>query len=291
MFFSVITPAWNQGAYLETCIRSVMDQEDPEFEHLIFDNCSTDGTGAVAARFPHLRFVSEPDRGQSHAINKGFEAARGEVICWLNSDDAYPLGVFRRLRECFADPAVDVVFGNAEQVAYDGTGNQISGARFEKREDLVRWWSSAVRLHQPAVFFRRRVREAVGLLREDLHLAMDYEYWWRMSEKHRFHFVPEVLAIQHRQPDSKTVSAWGKVYEERERVFEPFYGLIDDGDPGALARERRRAMADNHLRLAWSSPPGSAALRANLASAWREGWTRVVRPETLGLLRRLFLAR
>jgi len=287
-FFSVITPAWNQGAYLETCIRSVLEQGDPDFEHLIFDNCSTDGTAAVAARHPHVRFVSERDRGQSHAINKGFEAARGEVICWLNSDDAYPPGVFRRLRECFADPSVDVVFGNAEQVGYDGTGNIVSEARFERREDLVRWWSSAVRLHQPAVFFRRKVVGETGPLREDLHLTMDYEYWWRMSERHRFHFVPEVLAIQHRQPDSKTVQDWGGVYREREKVFSPFYPLIDGGDRCRLLREKRISMSGRYLVEAYAAASGSPrfAFRLMLRS-FREWPLSIVEMRWPGVVRRI----
>lgn len=257
LIFSVITPSWNQGKFLRGCIESVLAQGDPGVEHLIFDNCSTDGTARVAAEFPHVKFVSGPDRGQSHAVNMGLAEARGEIICWLNSDDAYPEGVFKRLREIFADPSVEVVFGHARQIFYDGGGEQISEARFERREDLVRWWSGRVRLHQPAIFFRRSVREDVGFLREDLHLTMDYEYWWRMSERHRFHLVPEVLAIQHRQPDSKTVLDWGGIYRERERIFSPFYGMIDQGGRPALMREKRRAMSARYLDESYSAAAGS----------------------------------
>jgi len=290
MYFSVITPSWNQGKFLRGCIGSVADQNDPDFEHLIFDNCSTDGTAEIVAGFPHVKFVSEPDRGQSHAVNKGLSLSCGEIICWLNSDDEYAPGAFEALREVFSDPAVRVVFGDVRQIGYDGRGEEVVRGRFEARLDFVRWWSSRIKLHQPAIFFRREAGMKFGPLREDLHYAMDYELWWRMSESIPFHYIPQVLAIQHRQPDSKTVSSWGKVYEERRRVFEPFYGLIDGGNPGALARECRRAMADNHLKLAWSSPQGSGCLLANLLMAWREDWTRVARPETLGLFRRLFLA-
>ena len=79
-FFSVITPSWNQGKFLRACIESVVNQNDPDFEHLIFDNCSTDETRRVVADFPHVQFVSEPDRGQSHAVNKGLAAARGGLF-------------------------------------------------------------------------------------------------------------------------------------------------------------------------------------------------------------------
>jgi glycosyltransferase involved in cell wall biosynthesis len=286
-FFSVITPSWNQGAFLGACIRSVLDQNDADFEHLIFDNCSGDETASVVAGHPHLRFASERDRGQSHAINKGFLAARGEVICWLNSDDAYPPGLFRRLREYFSDPGVEVVFGNAEQVGYDGTGRLMSEARFERRDDLIRWWSRAVRIHQPAVFFRRHVREAVGLLQEDLHFTMDYEYWWRMSERFRFHYRPEVLAIQHRQPESKTVMDWNRVYIEREGIFAPHYGLLGLGGR-ELRWERGTAMAERHLEEAFHAAGRSnrSALRSLLRS-FREQPASFLNPRWLGVLPRL----
>jgi len=285
-YFSVITPSWNQGAFLRECIESVLGQGDPDFEHLIFDNCSIDSTAEVISGYSHMRCVSEPDRGQSDAVNKGFLAAKGEIICWLNSDDAYPEGLFPRLRELFANPAVNVVFGSVLQKNYDGSEDVIATARFEKREDLVRWWSRDVKLHQPAIFFRRRVREKTGLLNEDLRYAMDYEYWWRMSEGHRFIHVPEVLAIQHLQPASKTVTAWPGFYVERERVFSPYYGMIDQGNPRKLARERRITMAQNYLQLAWSAPARSKAVWENIIRALREDPTFIVKTALLGLLSR-----
>lgn len=286
-FFSVITPSWNQGDFLATCVDSVLAQKDTGFEHLVFDNCSDDATRQVAARYPHLRFFSEADRGQSHAVNKGLQAARGEVICWLNADDAYPEDLFPRLRECFAARDCNVVFGDVDQVSYDGRPTQRAEASFDDRLDLVRWWSSRARLHQPAVFFRRAAAQAAGLLREDLHYAMDYEYWWRMSRQNQFRRVPSVLAVQHRQPDSKTIRSWHKVYKEREKIFAPFYGEIDGGDRRALMREKRRAMALRYTRNASAAAPAqpSAAL-ADLRRALREDWRFVCHAEWLGALRR-----
>lgn len=287
-YFSVITPSWNQGAFLPACIESVMAQQDDSFEHLVFDNRSTDDTALVAARFRHLRFVSESDRGQSHAVNKGLQAARGEIICWLNADDAYPPGLFGRLRDVFADPAKQVLFGDVEQVAYDGRSPQRTEAVFDNRLDLVRWWTSRARLHQPAVFFRRGAVAETGLLREDLHYAMDYEYWWRLSERHRFHRLPEILAIQHRQPDSKTVRSWPKVYQERERIFEPFYALIDSGNPAALRAERRRVLSSRYLMHASAAArTGRSAALGDMWRALREDPSAVFRTEWLGVLRQM----
>ena len=287
-FFSVITPSWNQGKFLRGCIESVLSQNDPDFEHLIFDNCSTDETGAVVADFPGVNFVSEPDWGQAHAVNKGMNRARGEIVCWLNSDDAYPPGTFARLREIFADPGVQIVFGDVRQIGYDGRVEEIVPARFGSRLDLVRYWKDDAKLHQPAIFFRRRLIEKTGLLREDLHFALDYEYWWRLSEIYDFVRVPEVLAIQHRQPESKTISQWHKVLEEREQIFSPFYHLIDEGRPEDLERERKCCLAKKYLLNAWASPEPEN-VRNNLIRAWNQIPAEVLRPSTLGLVRKLLI--
>lgn len=254
-FFSVITPSWNQGGFLRGCIESVLNQNDPDFEHLIFDNCSTDGTAAVAAGFPHVKYVSEPDRGQSHALNKGLAAARGKIICWLNSDDEYAPGAFARLREAFSDPAAHVVFGDVRQIEYDGRGEQVAHGKFDSRLDLVRWWSPRIKIHQPAVFFRREAVLKAGPVREDLHLAMDYELWWRMSERFDFRYIPRVLAIQHRQPDSKTIRSWATALAEREMIFSPYYSLIAEGNLPRLMKEKRRDLGQSYLLQAYALAP------------------------------------
>jgi glycosyltransferase involved in cell wall biosynthesis len=286
-YFSVITPSWNQGAFLGGCIESVLAQADGNFEHFVFDNCSTDETSRVAARYPHVVFSSEPDRGQSHAVNKGFAAARGEIICWLNADDTYPSGLFAKLRRLFADPAVRVVFGAVEQVSYDGRRPQRVDAVFRDRLDLVRWWTSRARLHQPAVFFRRACAATAGPLREDLHYAMDYEYWWRLSEKNPFFPVPEVLAIQHRQPESKTMRAWHKVLEEREKIFSPHYGLVDGGDRASLMGEKCRELGRRYLlNASASAATDPRAALADLRRAFAENPRSLFDPAWLGVVRR-----
>jgi glycosyltransferase involved in cell wall biosynthesis len=285
-FFSVVTPSFNQGAYVRACLESVAGQAGEDYEHLVFDNCSTDGSAAVAAEFPRVRWVCESDRGQSHAVNKGFAAARGEILCWINTDDAYPPGTFRLLRKVFADPGVHVVFGDVEQVGYEGSASGRVTAVFEDRLDLVRWWSRKARLHQPAVFFRRAARETTGWLREDLHFAMDYEYWWRMSGQHRFVRVPEILAIQHRQPESKTVRNWQAVLAERERIFAPHYHLVDNGDPKALNREMRRALARSFVQMGYTAR--GAAVVVLLLRALLTHPPTVLHPDAWGLAGRVF---
>jgi glycosyltransferase involved in cell wall biosynthesis len=284
LFFSVITPSWNQGKFLGGCINSVRAQGDSDFEHLIFDNESTDETSEVAAQFSHVRFFSEKDRGQSDAVNKGLRAARGEIICWLNSDDEYAPGAFAALRREFENPNTNVVFGDVRQVGYDGAGDALGQGVFESRLDLVRWWSGRVKLHQPAVFFRRTVLEKTGLLRENLHYAMDYEFWWRMSEYFEFTYMPKVLAVQHRQPDSKSIMAWRKVLMEREQIFSPHYALIGEG--GQLAKEKSLALSKIYLDQAYavaaSRPAQALGLMLRSMAEWPMGfwglqWAGVIR--------------
>jgi glycosyltransferase involved in cell wall biosynthesis len=241
--FSVVTPSFNQAQYLDACIQSVLAQNEPDFEHLVFDNCSTDGSLEVLRKYPHVRWVSEPDRGQSHALNKGFAAARGQVICWLNSDDAYAPGAFQIVRRELLERRRPVIFGSAREHYFDGRPPRVQEPRFARREDLLGWWDKTVSVLQPAVFFTREVYQRIGGLREDLHIVMDLEYWWRMAEHFPFHRVDEILAVQHRQPESKTMKLVYRMYREKQAIF------------GKLRRQqegfRLRTMLAERAGLAW----------------------------------------
>ena len=252
-YFSVVTPSFNQAAWFEGCIKSVLAQGIDGFEHIVFDNCSSDGTAEIAARYPHLRFHAEPDRGQSHALNKALALARGEIVCWLNADDQYLPGAFEIARREFARPDVDVIFGDAEEIFFDGRPSAVRTARFERREDLLIWWEKRTDLLQPAVFFRRSLLERIGPLREDLHMIMDTELWWRMSALCRFHRIDKPLAVQQRQPDSKTMKHAERIYDEKARVFWP---ILCDEHPGQRLHywlARHRGMGRRYLGLAQSA--------------------------------------
>lgn len=263
-FFSVLTPSWNQAAWIEGCIRSVLAQGARDFEHIVFDNCSGDGTTEIFTRFPHLRWRSEPDRGQAHALNKALALARGEVICWLNADDQYLPGSFETVRREMSRPGVDVIFGDAEEVFFDGRPAGARRAQFERREDLLFWWETRVALLQPAVFFRRAAIDRVGPLREDLHLILDTELWWRLSEHFPFHRIDAALALHQRQPESKTIKAAHRIYEEKARVFGP---LLRQAQPGNRLRHclaRRRGMGRRWLGLAQSAGREDRVIARNL---------------------------
>ncbi len=270
-FFSIVTPSWNQGQWLEGNIASILAQGASDFEHIVFDNCSNDSTPAVLAQHPHLITRVEKDSGQSNALNKAFALARGEIICWLNADDQYLPGAFDLVRREFAKPGVDVIFGDCEEDFCDGQHPRIRRARFERREDMLIWWEKRTDLLQPAVFFRRSLLAEIGPLREDLHVVMDSELWWRMSERHTFHRVEAALAKQQRQPDSKTVKHMPRIYEEKARVFTP---LLNAAQPARRARNaiaRRIGMGRRWLGLAQSAAKtNSEAARDFLLRARKE---------------------
>jgi glycosyltransferase involved in cell wall biosynthesis len=203
---SFIVPSFQQGRFIGRCLDSIQAQGLPRdsFEVLVFDAGSTDETVEVLRDHPlGVEWVSEPDRGQAHAVNKGFARARGEVVAWLNSDDFYHEGALRRVLDYFgAHPDAEVVYGLADHV--DESGRVVADYDVEPfdRERLAHFCFVC----QPALFFRRRLVERVGYLDESMHIALDYDYWLRLSAVTDFHFIPAKLAVNRRYGSNKTVS-------------------------------------------------------------------------------------
>ena len=107
---SIITPSFNQGKFIEQTILSVLNQHYPNFEHIIIDGGSTDGSIEILKKYPHLIWKSEKDRGQSEALNKGFEVAKGEIIGWLNSDDVYLDDTLFKVTGYLKDKNIDGIY-------------------------------------------------------------------------------------------------------------------------------------------------------------------------------------
>jgi glycosyltransferase involved in cell wall biosynthesis len=215
---AIVTPSYNQARFLEETIRSVLLQGYPDLEYRIVDGGSTDGSVEVIRKYePWLAsWVSEPDRGQSHAINKGFERATGEVIAWLNSDDAYLPGAIRLGVEGLKRTGADLVYGNA--VVIDDRDRVL--ADIETPPLAPDWFvTEPCRIVQAATFFGRSVFETVGPLREDLHYALDYEYWIRLSQVGRLEHVDEPLARIRMYPGCKT---GGRIFDMRRETWAVF---------------------------------------------------------------------
>ena len=226
---SVVTPSYNQAAYISQTIQSVVEQSYPHVENIIVDGASTDGSveiiGEWARRYPQrIRWVSEPDQGQTEAINKGFGLAQGEIVAWLNSDDTYlfrstlceVVDLFRRM------PEVDVLYGDAVLISADGRLLKVLCTPTFSYDWLLR----GCRIVQPAVFVRRRVIEA-ALPDPAISIVMDYEYWLRLGRKYRFRHVDRLWATDRNQSARKILRREAELAKQR-RAIRQRYGQEED---------------------------------------------------------------
>jgi glycosyltransferase involved in cell wall biosynthesis len=192
---SVVTPSFNAAAYLRETISSVQNQDYPAIEHIVMDGGSTDGTVGILAEYPHLTWVSERDRGQSDALNKGFRRARGEIVGWLNADDVYRPGAIS-MAVAFLREHTEVagVYSDCPFIDEQGKPFYLSAARkFDIRTLLLEDY-----IPQPTVFLRRRAIEDVGPLYESLQYVMDWEYWLRIGARHQLAYIPGVALASFR---------------------------------------------------------------------------------------------
>ena len=211
---SIITPSYNQGRFIEETILSVLDQGYPNIEHIIIDGGSTDATTDVLDRYKSqlAYIVSEADRGQSHAINKGFAIASGEIVTWLNSDDRLAPGALAAVALAFSTSSADMVSGICEVYKNDVLINRHMTACADGPLplpdilDLDNGWNAGQFFYQPEVFFSRALWDkAGGQVREDLYYSMDYELWLRFSNcGANIHVIGRPLARFRVHSDQKT---------------------------------------------------------------------------------------
>jgi glycosyltransferase involved in cell wall biosynthesis len=193
MRFSIVTPSYNQARFIERTIQSVLQQRYPDFEHIIIDGGSTDGTVEILKKYSHLRWKCESDRGQADAINKGLRMATGEILAWINSDDYYLPGVFERVAKAYNDVRKpDIILGDVLVVGEQG---RVIGRRRALPYDRNMLLLGTNYIQQPAVFFTRRALEKAGYLDETLHYALDWDLWLRFGGAGlRFKFISSALA-------------------------------------------------------------------------------------------------
>jgi glycosyltransferase involved in cell wall biosynthesis len=200
---SIVTPSFNQGRFIEETIRSVLDQDYPRIEHIVIDACSSDETIEILRRYPHLRWVSEPDEGQADALNKGFAIAGGDIFAWLNADDLYLPGAVSAAVEALQESGADLIHGGWRQIDEHGnTIRDVDPVAFDFRRQLEERNAVA----QPGAFFTRTAFEAVGGLDARYRYAMDYELWLKLGKRFQVRHVDRVLAAYRYHPESKTVA-------------------------------------------------------------------------------------
>lgn len=201
---TLVTPSFNQARFLGETFSSVALQAYPNLEHIVIDGGSTDGSVELIQKHASQLsyWVSERDRGQSHAINKGFARATGEVLGWLNSDDTLLPGALASVAEVFQrEPDIDLVYGDFVYTDADG--------RPMRRRHVFKTMSYESLLYhdylgQPAVFFRRRLWETVGPLDESLYYCMDWDLFLRMWRVCRPKHIPVVLATYRLDQSAKS---------------------------------------------------------------------------------------
>jgi glycosyltransferase involved in cell wall biosynthesis len=205
---SILTPSYNQAKYIEETIKSVLNQRYPDLEYIVIDGGSTDGTLDILKQYENqIQWISEKDRGQSHAINKGLRLATGKVIAFLNSDDVYEPGALMSVGSFF-DEHSEAAWLTGRCRIVDQEGREIRKAITLYKNMWLRLKSFAVLqvldyVSQPATFWRRCVIEKVGLFDESLRYAMDYDYSLRVGRHFKLWVLNQYLASFRIHPSSK----------------------------------------------------------------------------------------
>lgn len=216
---SIITPSYNQGQFLEETILSVLNQNYSNLEYIIIDGGSTDNSVDIIKKHEGrlAYWISEKDRGQAHAINKGFKRATGEVVNWLNSDDLLEQGALEILaKEIEKVPTSDFYFGDFSVINSEGI--KLFSRKSGPYKFNTLFWGRQLS-SQPAVFFRRKLLENIGYLDESLNFCMDTEFWIRAaSNGAKFHQIKSTLGIARMHSDAKTTRLQQVLHDEHKIV-------------------------------------------------------------------------
>lgn len=224
---SIVTPSLNQGRFIKDTIKSVQDQKYPNLEHIIVDGGSTDDTLKILRKYEgKIHWISEKDKGQADAVNKGVRIASGEIIGWLNADDLYLPGTVWTVVNFFeSNPAAGWLYGRCRIIDEDGreTRRWISryknllGRKFRYRMLLLENFIS-----QPSVFFKKSVVDAIGQLDINRFYTMDYEYWLRIARKFKPGIVREDLACFRIHRESKSRLGFQRQFREEFEVAKTY---------------------------------------------------------------------
>jgi glycosyltransferase involved in cell wall biosynthesis len=216
---SIITPSFNQGKFLEETILSVLNQDYERIEYILIDGASTDNTLEIISKYKtRLAYsISEPDKGQTDVLNKGFSRASGQIMAWINSDDVYTPGVVREAVEFLvAHPQIGMVYGDLDFMDENGS---IIGKFNAAQTDLAKLRRGFVHIPQPSTFFRADLWHKVGPLDPTFFFAMDYDLWTRLASISEFKYLPGKAWAKFRlHSDGKTITADDRCWPEMLRV-------------------------------------------------------------------------
>jgi len=222
---TVVVPSFNQGLFLDDALSSIFQQEVLS-EVFVFDGGSTDNSLDIIKKWEHrlAGWRSCKDNGQASAINEGIDQGRAPYVCWLNSDDWFiPGGLAKLVRGLETHPTAPAVYGRSWNVV-EKSGKQypVWVEPFNERRLALRCIIS-----QPATLIRRSAWESVGGVDEKLHMAMDYDLWWRLFKSAGpLHLLDEFVAVNREHADTKTKTQRRRHYQEAMAVVRKYYGRV-----------------------------------------------------------------
>jgi glycosyltransferase involved in cell wall biosynthesis len=248
---TIVTPSYNQAEFLERTILSVINQDYPNIEYIIIDGGSTDNSVDIIKKYEHkiTKWVSEPDSGQSNAINKGFKMSTGQIFNWLNSDDVlYPGAIAIAVDYLKRNPNVHMVYGDRVIIdRFDRVLSTNEGPSFN------RWaLQQYMKIPQETTFFTREIWEKVGGLQEQLHFTMDADLWFRFLKFTDFIHIPFFLGAYREHELSKSVEVFGP-NKRSSRASEEISYLLRTHLRKRIKNERVRKIFQliNLMRLAY----------------------------------------
>lgn len=237
---SIVTPSYNQGQFIRQTIDSVLSQDYPNIEYWVIDGGSTDNTIAILQDYcddRRLRWLSEPDRGQADAVNKGWNLCQGDILGWLNSDDLYlDQAISRQVQALLDHPQVGVVYGDA---ILTDERNQVIGRYHTRPFDRTRFLHVSS-IPQPSAFLRRSLIEQYGGLDLQWHYALDFDLFLRLMWHTDFLYTGQEIATYRFHTSSKTVSHYDRMLAETIAVVEQ----ICDAHPQELPNVKAKAVSD-----------------------------------------------
>jgi len=229
---SIVTPSYNQGCFIEETIRSVLLQGYPNLEYIIIDGGSSDGSIDTIVKYEKwlTYWISEPDRGQSHAIKKGFFKATGDLLGWLNSDDIYLRNAFKQIGITYKSNQNDIIAGNVINFEKETEKETIIKQRKITLENMVKFWKHEHSWHQPGIFFPRSIYEIVDGIDEKLHFFMDHDLLCRLLQYCKVIYIEDSVAYFRLHETSKTCSIGDHMLYELILVSKHYWPLIESID-------------------------------------------------------------
>jgi glycosyltransferase involved in cell wall biosynthesis len=287
----VVTPALNSARFLRGAVDSVLAQDYPHVDYLVMDGGSRDGTRELLAGYgERVRWMSAPDAGQADAVSRGWGLVRGEIVAYLNADDAYKPGAIAAAVEGIGGHGL--VYGEGELV--DEAGAPLG--RYPTTEPTEEALAGQCPICQPTAFVRRDALERTGGLDRRLHFAFDYDLWIRLCRSTRARRLARAMAVVGMRRDNKTLGSRGSAYREAVSVakrhfgyvplswIEPYAMNLADGSDGFFVPHRRSresyalalAMGLRHnprqARRFWREWAFAAGMRPDFTGRWEDGW-------------------